>query len=167
MNVAFLCLGGNMGDRLAFINEAKVLINRNCGKIVSESGIYETQAWGTDESPDYYNQCLKLETDTDVFQLLKDLLKIESELGRVRNGNRNEARFIDIDILFYNDACLNESDCEIPHPRLHLRQFVLNPMNEIASNFVHPILNKSIAELLKECTDENTAKKIEQDVHLH
>jgi 2-amino-4-hydroxy-6-hydroxymethyldihydropteridine diphosphokinase len=173
MNVAFLCLGGNMGDRLAYINDAKRLINSQCGKITAQSSIYETQAWGTPRSgaqetkqPDYYNQCVKLETGLEAKELLKILLVIEAELGRERSGSKNESRTIDIDILFYNDEKIIDSNCEIPHPRLHLRQFVLKPMKEIAPEWMHPVLQKSITTLLRECPDTFTAKKIPNDVHL-
>ena len=167
MNVAFLCLGGNMGDRLAFINNAKELINSLCGKITAESAIYETEAWGAENAPEHYNQCLKLETKLEAEALLKELLEIEIKLGRVRNELKNETRVIDIDILFYNKEIINKNNCEIPHPRLQLRQFVLKPLNEIAGDFVHPVLNKSISELLSECKDKCIAKKLTENVHLH
>lgn len=166
MNVAFLCLGGNIGDRLAFLSESRRLIALNCGKIEQESGIYETEAWGNDEAPDYYNQCVKLSTELGAEELLQKVLMIEKEMGRVRTENKNESRPIDIDILLFNNVCLNKEDCEIPHPRMHLRFFVLRPLNEIAANEIHPVIKQSINELLLNCTDTLEAKKISEHVHL-
>jgi 7,8-dihydro-6-hydroxymethylpterin-pyrophosphokinase len=87
-------------------------------------------------------------------------------LGRVRNGDKNQSRFIDIDILLFNDAIINEEHCHIPHPRMHLRQFVLQPMNDIAPNVVHPVFKKTMSQLLYECSDLSPIKRL-NDVHLY
>ena len=94
MNVAFLCLGGNMGDRLANLSEAKALIKVERLTIVTQSSIYETKAWGAVDSADYYNQCIKITTDLDAAELMKVLLNIEQQLGRARNENKNQSRII-------------------------------------------------------------------------
>jgi len=167
MNVAFLCLGGNMGDRLANLKRAKELISEERLIITAESSVYETQAWGTENSPDYYNQCIKISTELTAEQLMELLLTIEKKMGRVRSDNRNQSRTMDIDILLFEHETINSEHLTIPHPRLHLRQFVLKPLNEIASELMHPLLQKNIAQLLNECTDTLTAKKIEPHVHLH
>ena len=167
MNVAFLCLGGNMGDRLANLTRTKALIKEERLTIVAQSNIYETQAWGDTNSPDYYNQCIKITTELDAEMLMKLLLSIEQKLGRVRTENKNEARTTDIDMLLFNGDVINTELLTVPHPRLHLRQFVLKPLNEIASGILHPVLHKSIHRLLMDCKDTLTAKKIETNVHLH
>lgn len=167
MNVAFLCLGGNMGDRLANLSQAKELMCEERLQITDQSNIYETRAWGSKNSPDYYNQCVKIETELDAESLMKVLLDIEKRLGRVRTENKNESRTADIDILLYEHETINSEHLTVPHPRMHLRQFVLKPLNEIAPNVVHPVLNVTIEHLLKICTDTLTVKKVEQDVHLH
>ncbi len=167
MNVAFLCLGGNMGDRLANLTRTKELIKEERLNILAQSNIYETQAWGTENSPDYYNQCIKIATELDAETLMKLLLTIEQKLGRIRNENKNEARTVDVDMLLFNGDVINSDLLIVPHPRLHLRQFVLKPLNEIASGILHPVLHKSIHRLLMDCKDTLTAKKIESNVHLH
>lgn len=167
MNVAFLCLGGNMGDRLANLNHAKALMSEERLKITDQSSIYETGAWGSDNSPDYYNQCIKIETELDAESLMQRLLDIEHRSGRIRTENRNEPRTMDIDILLFNSEIINSPSLTVPHPRMHLRQFVLKPLDEIAADFFHPVFNVSIGDLLKGCTDTLTVKRIEQNVHLY
>lgn len=167
MNEAFLCLGGNMGDRLANLNLTKALIAEERLVIIAQSNIYETKAWGSENSPDYYNQCIKISTHLKAAELIKLLLDIERKLGRVRNGSKNEPRTVDIDVLFYNQEILNTDLLILPHPRLHLRQFVLKPLCEIAPDHIHPVLGKTISQLLLSCTDTLSAEKIEQNVHLH
>jgi deoxyguanosine kinase len=105
------------------------------------------------------NQCIKVKTDLKATELIDVLLLIEKELGRERTINQiYEPRTIDIDILFYNNDIINESKLLVPHPRLHLRKFVLIPLEEIASNYLHPLLNKTIFNLLSECEDTSDVK---------
>lgn len=160
MNAAFLCVGGNIGDRLANIQEAKrQLMGMGC-HIEAESSIYQTKAWGIEEAPDYYNQILKIKTQLSAEVLMQSLLVIERALGRVRLNDRNASRTMDLDILFFNSDVISSEILEVPHPRLHMRNFVLVPLNEIASEFIHPVLNKTICELLNECSDTSDVKKI-------
>ena len=167
MNAAFLCLGGNMGDRLANLVQAKELIIEAGISITAQSAIYETQAWGSKDAPDYYNQCIKAETDLLAFELMQKLLDIEKRMGRVRSNDKNTSRTMDIDLLLYNDSIINDFNVEVPHPRMHLRQFVLKPLSEIAAKEIHPVLHKTIGQLLLECRDTLTTRKIKQDVYLH
>lgn len=160
MNVAFLCLGGNMGDRMAFIEQAKLGITANCGNIIGQSSVYETEAWGNEGQPGYYNQCIKIETGKEAFSLMECLLNVENMLGRTRSDNRNESRTIDIDILLFNNEILNEFHCHIPHQRMHLRRFVLVPLCELAADVEHPVFHKTIRTLLKECPDRLEVKKV-------
>jgi 2-amino-4-hydroxy-6-hydroxymethyldihydropteridine diphosphokinase len=161
MNDAFLCLGGNMGDRLGYIDNAKSFISQSCGRIVEESSVYETAAWGNPGQNGYYNQCIKLQTSKGALELLDCLLHAEHLLGRVRTENRNESRTIDIDILLFNDEVIDAHHCHIPHPRMQLRRFVLVPLCDIAARVQHPVLKKTIEELLTECEDDLEVKKIE------
>ena len=152
MNNVFLILGGNLGERDKNLAEAVKEIGKSAGIIKRSSAIYETEPWGVENQPNYYNQVVEILTDHDAESLMNILLNIEKNMGRSRTG-KYDARNIDIDILFFNDEIISSNTLTIPHPRLHERRFVLMPMNEIAPEFVHPTLNRSISQLLKETAD--------------
>ncbi len=159
MNVTYLCLGGNIEDREKAIELALSKIALQVGDITSKSKIYETEAWGVESQQAYLNQCVEVKTNLTSFELINTLLLIEKDLGRERKLNiQYEPRTIDIDILFYNNEIINTPQLIVPHPRLHLRKFVLIPMNEISPNYLHPLLNKSIFKLLTECNDISEVK---------
>lgn len=153
MNTAFLCLGSNLGHREINLNDAALMIERLCGTIKNSSSIYETDPWGSSSEFKYLNQVIELHTGLPPHALLKELLNIEKNLGRTRNSNQNSDRTIDIDILFYNHCILNTAGLQLPHPRLHLRKFVLMPLNEINQTFIHPVFKKSVFQLLVQCPD--------------
>ncbi len=154
MHQAFLLLGSNQGDRKYLLARAICLISRNCGKIVTQSSYFFSESWGY-EDKDYVNQAVKLQTKLSPEQLLKETQAIEKELGRrTKTTDHYEARPIDIDILFYDNVILDTPTLTIPHPRLHLRNFVLQPMQEIAPKLIHPVLQKSMRELAEKCEDK-------------
>jgi 2-amino-4-hydroxy-6-hydroxymethyldihydropteridine diphosphokinase len=156
-NQAFLLLGGNIGDRSFFINKALQLLGEK-HLIVSTSSVYETAAWGDRIQQPYLNCAVHMEVNVSATELFKLTRNIEVELGRREKGNF-EPRTIDIDILFYGDKIIQSRNLTIPHERLHLRKFVLIPMNEIAPNLIHPVFNKSIRTLLLECEDQLPVEK--------
>lgn len=154
----FLGLGSNLGDRLALLKSAEELISKRCGNVVQKSSVYETDPWGDVPQPLYLNQVIQIHTHLTVNEVLKVCLDIEKFLGRTRNV-RWDSRTLDVDLLFYDDCILNESETLIvPHPRMHLRNFVLQPMVEIAPDFVHPVLKKSMHELLNASADALAVK---------
>ena len=158
MNKVYLLTGGNMGNRLQHLQNAAKVIAKECGKIVVQSSVYQTAAWGNEDQPDFLNQVLLIKTEFRPMELLDSLLAIEHTMGRAR-GKQNDPRTIDIDILFYDQLVLNTAALRVPHPRLHLRRFVLVPLFEIAPELMHPVLHKSIGQLLQECPDELNVKK--------
>lgn len=158
MNTAFLLTGGNMGDRAANLAKAKEIISQDCGRIIAQSSLYETAAWGKTDQPAFLNQAICLSTPLSAKQLLHRLLKAEKVLGRVRD-EKFGPRIIDIDILLFNDEVHNLDQLKIPHPEMPNRRFALLPLAEIAAGVVHPILKKTIAALLEECPDILEAKK--------
>ncbi|MFB9845062.1 2-amino-4-hydroxy-6-hydroxymethyldihydropteridine diphosphokinase [Mucilaginibacter ginsenosidivorans] len=155
----FLLLGSNLGDRQSFLSDARNHIKTGIAPIVSASSVYETQSWGKTDEPDYLNQVLYLKTGMPPQQLLETILGIEKLMGRKREEKWG-SRIIDIDILFYGHEIINETDLKVPHPELHKRMFTLEPLNEIAPDFIHPVLNKSIFELKSELKSDLHVKKL-------
>ncbi len=153
MHIVYLLLGSNKGDRLKYLLLAKYYIQILAGKIEQTSNIYVTEPWGKSNQAKYLNQGLTIKTDKTPLQLIRILQKIEKQLGRV-NKHNNAARTIDIDILFYEDVILNAKNLQIPHPRLHLRNFTLQPLLELNKSYTHPILKQSIEDLVKNCDDK-------------
>lgn len=146
MSNVYLGLGTNLGDRKQNISKAIEAISLKMS-ISKQSSLYETTAWGYTNQPDFLNQVIQVETNLSPLRLLNFLKKTEVKLGRVENF-RYGPRLIDIDILFYDDLIKTTSRLQIPHPRIPERAFVLVPLNEIAPGYVHPVLKKTIAELL-------------------
>ena len=159
MNNAYLLTGGNKGDRRRFLLEAKKEIKSHCGSILQQSALYETAAWGKTDQEDFLNQVFLVETKLGAHALMQVILQIEERMGRLRT-EKYGPRTIDIDILFFNHQTIHEPSLIIPHPQIQNRRFVLEPMNEIAPEFIHPVFQKPIHQLLLECKDESGVKKI-------
>jgi 2-amino-4-hydroxy-6-hydroxymethyldihydropteridine diphosphokinase len=158
MNTSYLLTGSNMGDREQYLAMARERIEAVCGKIGKASSLYETAAWGKTDQPAFLNQSLKIETSLDAKQLIHSVLEVEKELGRARK-EKYGPRVIDIDILLFNNEILASPSLNIPHPEMQNRRFALVPLAEIAPNILHPVLKKTIAELLKNCPDTLPVKK--------
>jgi 2-amino-4-hydroxy-6-hydroxymethyldihydropteridine diphosphokinase len=152
MNEVYLLTGGNMGDRLKYLQQAAKRIEERCGKIIRRSAIFETAAWGNTGQDAFLNQCLLLHTGLAAEQLLKQILSIENDLGRIRM-EKYGPRTIDIDILFYNDEIINIPGLHIPHPQMQYRRFVLECIHDIAPGKKHPVVHKPVYQLLAECAD--------------
>lgn len=154
--VTFIQIGSNLGDKLNMIFLSHQYILQQIGYIINESAIYETEPWMMDTDEWFLNQVIEVKTDLDPHSILIKLKEFERTHGRnINNGNikKYQSRFVDLDILFYNNLIVNSSDLIIPHPFLHDRKFVLIPMNEIKPDFIHPVFNKTIKELLTDCDD--------------
>jgi len=149
----FLLLGSNLGDRLNNLTTARLLIEEKVGKIIHQSSVYRTEAWGKTDQPDFYNQVIQLQSVLLPEDLLASVLTIEKEMGRVRIEKWG-TRVIDIDILFYNNSQISTYSLQVPHPEIQNRKFTLLPLDEIASDFIHPAFQKSIHQLLIECPDQ-------------
>lgn len=152
MNRVALLIGGNQGDRQALIQQATALIQERIGTVAAASRIYETAPWGTFDSPqpNFFNRGLLVETALTAHEVLRAALAIEAELGRVRKAGSRlySGRPMDIDLIFYNDEVIETPELTIPHPRMHQRLFVLEPLAEIMPEYRHPVLHKTVHELL-------------------
>ncbi len=153
MNVAYLSLGSNEGNRMQWMQKAMVLLTENCGRIIAQSSVYETAAWGVQDQSDFLNMVIELETKHTPEELLEEIHNIENQLGRQRNIKWGP-RTLDIDILLFNEEIIKIPELTIPHPYLGQRLFTLKPLSEIAPGYIHPLLNKSVIEMLKECPDD-------------
>jgi len=161
LNSSILLLGSNLGDRQKNIFSALNQIFRVCGKIKKESSLYESEPWGFSEAENFYNIAILLETGFSASDLLYKILNIEKKLGRIRDkSNGYTSRIIDIDILFYNNAIINEHNLVIPHPLIQQRRFALLPVSEIIPKWIHPIFNLTAEELLINCPDKSRVTKI-------
>ena len=158
--LSFILLGSNMGNREELLNDAIVMIESRCGKVVLKSSLYESEPWGFNADINFINQAIAIESVLAPHDLLNELLTIEAELGRKRKENHigYESRPIDLDIIYYEDIINSDEDLILPHPRLHLRRFVLMPICEIAPDFIHPILQETNAGLLERCEDHSEVR---------
>ncbi len=152
MNTVYMLTGGNLGNRLANLEKAKDYLKKEIGKILRSSAVYETEAWGNNEQPDFYNQVHIVNTKLSAEKIMEKILGIEKKMGRIRTI-KNAARLIDLDILFFNSEIINKPDLIIPHAEIANRRFVLAPLTELSPQMIHPCLNKSISELLSICKD--------------
>lgn len=152
MNTAYLLIGGNLGNRSAYLQQATDLIRQSCGNIVLSSAIYETAAWGVMDQPSFYNQALAVETQLSPEMLMRELLTIEETMGRKRMVKMGP-RIIDLDILLVDGLVISSALLTLPHPALPFRRFALLPLSEIAPAILHPVLLKTVQQLLADCTD--------------
>lgn len=159
-NTVYISLGSNQGDRLKHLQDAVDVIYKRIGKVQMIAKVYNTPALGF-EGADFLNTCIIVKTDYPVETVLEDLLRIETEMGRVRNESEvYESRNIDLDILLYNDAIIHTESLVVPHPQMANRRFVLQPLCDVALKEKHPTLHKTIAELLEICEDKSTIEPI-------
>ena len=149
----YILLGGNLGNKQVIFSEARARLSQQVGTITNQSVLYETEPWGFESDDIFWNQVLEISTELSPEKVLKQTQQIEHEMGRIRKANQYDSRIIDIDILFYGDQIIQTENLVVPHPRIQERKFALVPLSEIASELIHPIFQKSISQLLEECTD--------------
>jgi 2-amino-4-hydroxy-6-hydroxymethyldihydropteridine diphosphokinase len=159
-HTAFIAIGSNLGTPKENCIEAIDIISTNPDiKITSKSSFYQTAPVGNTKQDWFINAVIKVSTQLNSDILLSTILKIESKMGRIRKEKWGP-RIIDLDLLFYDNLIIKQKDLTLPHPEIQKRNFVLQPLNEIGENFIHPSLNKSINTLLKESKDNSVVKKL-------
>lgn len=156
----FLLLGGNLGNKQQTFADAAHRIEIKVGNIQQRSSLFETEPWGFESENLFWNQVLVVDTKLSPQSALEATQQIENELGRVRHASQYSSRLIDIDLLFFDQTVLDTPQLQLPHPRIAERRFVLEPLAEIAPDFIHPVHRKLISQLLKECPDKLKVKKL-------
>jgi len=156
----YLLLGGNLGDKKKVFFEVREKLTELLGEITAQSSIYETEPWGFVSDDLFWNQVLEINTALPPEIILSLTQQIESDLGRIAKSDQYVSRVIDIDILFYDDQIINLEKLVIPHPRIQNRNFALVPLCEIAPHMQHPVFQKSIQQLLEECSDNLNVEKV-------
>lgn len=155
MAKAYIGLGTNIGNKRRNLITAAALLAERAGDVLSISSFYETEPWGFESDNTFLNAALLLETEVEPLQLLSLTQEIEKEMGRTQKSDgAYHDRIIDLDILLYDLCVINEAALVVPHPLMHKRQFVMEPLAEIAPMLVHPILNKTMLELAEEIDTE-------------
>ena len=160
MNRVVLSLGSSLGDKKKTLQLAIDEL-QEFSDVTAISSMYETEPWGFDDENRFINMAVEIETEITAFDLLEKIHVIEKKYGRIRTGKGYSARTLDIDIIFYNDLILNTEKLIIPHKHAHKRKFVLYPVAEIAPDFIHPILSKSVEFLAKNVEDNTQIKKLD------
>jgi 2-amino-4-hydroxy-6-hydroxymethyldihydropteridine diphosphokinase len=156
----YLCIGGNLGEREANLEETVEFIDFNIGDVIAVSSVYESEPWGMTDVPNFLNQVVLVESELRNEELLAEVEGLEEFYGRERSDEKYLSREMDVDILFIDGEIIEEDNLRVPHPRMSERRFVLEPLAEIASDLMHPELKLSAAELLKACKDQGKVTRL-------
>lgn len=156
----FLCIGGNLGEREANLEEAIEFIDFNFGDVVAVSAVYESEPWGMSEVPNFLNQVVLVQSELSNEALLTEIAELEEFFGRERSAAGYVSREMDVDVLLIGDEIIETEALKVPHTHLVDRRFVLEPLEEIAPDALHPVLKKTVTELLKACTDQGKVSRL-------
>jgi len=160
MHQLYLGTGGNLGNKQANFDKVYTHIQNGLGTIWKGSQIYETRPWGFESDDLFWNQVLLVETLYSPFEILERIAKTEAAFGRERTAKGYASREMDIDILYFDELILETDNLTIPHPQIAKRLFVLVPLAEIASDFIHPVLKLTSVEMLAVCDDKSEVRKV-------
>ena len=159
-HIAYIGMGSNVGNKLLQCQKAiSEILRIDRHRLLAQSSFYKTQPFGYTAQDWFVNGVIKIETDLEADELLRSLKEIESRLGRQKTV-RWGPRVIDLDILFYDEEQIRSEELQIPHPRLHDRQFVLVPLAEIDPHLIHPVLKKTIQHLLNQLQKDHGVEKL-------
>lgn len=161
-HILYLLMGSNLGEKKKQMDQAINLIPAVIGPVTKKSSFYETEPWGFSSEKFFLNIALQTLTSFSPIEVMHKIDEIEKTFGRERTDRGYSSRTMDIDILFYDDLVLDQDNLKIPHPRLQYRRFVLVPLDEIAHDLIHPVIRKTIGELLRDCTDSGDVRKFRE-----
>ena len=148
MNKVYLSLGTNLGNKADNLLKAIVCLSKETGILSAISSVYETEPWGYESGNNFLNMAVCIETNLSPEEILSITKSIEKSIGREeKTTDSYRDRLIDIDLIAYDDLIISSNNLKLPHPLFHERRFVLEPLNEIAPDFVHPVLQKKVSEL--------------------
>jgi len=158
----YIVLGSNIGDKKDYIDKACSYIEGKIGLVKSQSSYYQTSPWGFDSDDDFLNKVIVVDSVLKPNKIMHLLLEIENDLGRIRYEKKDgyQSRIIDLDILLIDDLIISNDLLIVPHPHMTDRRFVLEPLSEIAGDFIHPVKQESINYLLSICKDVEVSTKV-------
>jgi 2-amino-4-hydroxy-6-hydroxymethyldihydropteridine diphosphokinase len=149
INIAYIALGSNLGDKKSHLDNAIQILNSTIGNVIKQADYIETEPIDMLSKDLFLNTCIELKTPLSAIKLLVELKKIEENFGRNPSSKgKNESRTLDLDIIFFNQLIYSSIDLTIPHPRYHVRDFVLYPLKQINEHFVDPCLKLTIKQLI-------------------
>lgn len=160
MRLIYLSLGTNLGNRLEQLSETRDFIEFNIGDIVNSSDVYETEPWEMENVEPFLNQVLGLLTTMSNTQIINEISEIDAFYGRKRSAEKYLSREMDVDVLFIEQEIIDTPKLKVPHPKISERRFILEPLCQIAPDFVDPLTQKTITSLLESCQDKCKVKKL-------
>jgi len=156
----YLCVGGNLGDRESNMEEVLSFIEFNFGTIQAISPMVESEGWQMEGVPPFLNRIVHIKSELSNKALLEEIKDLDEFYGRPPKSETYLSREMDVDILFIGSEIIKDAELTVPHPRLHERRFVLLPFAELNKEFIHPEFQKTIGQLLTECTDVCVVNKV-------
>ena len=160
--IAYIGIGSNLGEPIQNCRKAIESLSRSKGiALITVSSFYRTEPVGIEDQALFVNAVVEIKTELSVHRLMQTLMAIENEMGRIRDV-KGGSRIIDLDLLFYGQQVISEMDLIVPHPEAHRRRFVLEPLCEIASYFIHPSFGVSIRGLKDRLCDQKVVEKIRE-----
>ena len=165
MGRLIILLGGNQGNITETFRRVVTKLNDKLGSVTEISGYYESEPWGFESEQNFINQVVEIDCSISATEVIKATQSIEREFGREKkSGKGYTSRPIDIDILFFDNFIVDSPELTIPHPRLHKRRFTLLPLAEKWADFIHPVKNKRVLQLLDECSDEGWVVRVNDEI---